>query len=203
MCDFRGFCDFRDSCDFVDICDFWDFCDFRDFCNLNNFCDLCAVCAFCGISDFSDFCTFEIYYFNDCCDVFDFRDFSDLVGKRGVTVINNSFGQAFDEYAREHLSILQVGGFEQALRMISNGRVDYLLYEEQPGLAYIERAQITNLQKLEVPVSREPLYLTMSLKSACNTPELKQRISAELQKMNQEGLMADYLAQARMRWQQR
>lgn len=135
--------------------------------------------------------------------VFDFRDFSDLVGKRGVTVINNSFGQAFDEYAREHLSILQVGGFEQALRMISNGRVDYLLYEEQPGLAYIERAQITNLQMLEVPVSREPLYLTMSLKSACNTPELKQRISAELQKMNQEGLMADYLEQARMRWQQR
>lgn len=134
---------------------------------------------------------------------FAYSQLSDLIGKRGVTVINNSFGQEFDQFAKDNLEILQVGALEQALRMISNGRVDYMVYEEQPGLAYMQAAGIDKLMVLDTPVSSEALYLTMSLKSDCNTPEIKARLQQALQDAAGEGVMNTYLQQARAQWQTR
>ena len=131
---------------------------------------------------------------------FTFQTLPDLVGKRGVTVINNSFGQTFDDYARTHLQIVQVGSLDQALRMLSNGRVDYLVYEEEPGRAYIERAAIGNLQMLEPQVSSEALYLTLSLKSPCNTAEFKARLEQALRTVTADQRMEAYLRQASEAW---
>lgn len=132
---------------------------------------------------------------------FEYSGFADLRGRQGITVINNSFGQAFDDYARDNLSIHQVGSLEQGLRMLSGKRVDYVIYEEQPGLAYARKLQIPGLKTLPQPVSGEALYMTMSKKSPCNTDELKQRLQAALQKSVQEGWMVTLLEQAQQRWQ--
>lgn len=131
---------------------------------------------------------------------FAYRALPDLVGKRGVTVINNSFGQTFDDYARDHLQIQQVGSLDQALLMLSNGRVDYLVYEEEPGNAYIERAGINNLQLQQPPVSSEALYLTISRQSPCNTPQLKALLEQALRTVTADGRMEDYLRQATGVW---
>ncbi len=133
---------------------------------------------------------------------FEYREFADLRGRQGVTVINNSFGQAFDDYARDFLSIHQVGSLEQGLRMLSGKRVDYVIYEEEPGLAYARKLQIQGLQTLPHPVSGEPLHLTLSKRSHCNTEELKQRLESALVKAVREGWMPPLLEEAQQRWQE-
>lgn len=118
-----------------------------------------------------------------------YKKWSDLAGKRGITVINNSFGEDFDRYAKESLKVATVPGLEQALTLLSLSRADYLIYEEDPGLAYIAKMDIRNLKPLLPPVTNENLYLTISHKSPCNTPELRGKIAKALYKLDKQNLM--------------
>lgn len=120
---------------------------------------------------------------------FKYRKWSDLQGHRGITVINNSFGEAFDRYARESLKVDTVSSLESALKVLQAGRVDYLLYEEDPGLAYVAKLEITGLRTLSPALTNENLHLTMSHKSACNTGELRGRISRALHLFDKQGVM--------------
>lgn len=118
-----------------------------------------------------------------------FHQWSDLRGKNGITVINNSFGEDFDRYAKESLKIVTVSSLEQALVMLNLSRADYLIYEEDPGLAYVAKMNMTDLKTMSTPVANENLYLTMSYKSPCNTPEMRGRISKALYVLGKQGLM--------------
>lgn len=132
---------------------------------------------------------------------FDFHEKEDLQNRWGVTVINNSFGQEFDAFAQQNLSISEVGSLSQAFRMLSVGRVEYALYEKEPGLAY---ASMLGLDKellvMSPPVSSEGLYLALSKKSACNTPAFKKRIEDTLAEMGREGFNSDALKQGLTNW---
>lgn len=131
---------------------------------------------------------------------FDYSEWKDLVGRQGVTVINNSFGQEFDEYAANNLTIHEAVKLEQGLRMLQGDRVDYFIYELNPGRAYASQLGITDVKPLAVPVSQEPLYLTMSKKSKCNTPEFRQRLEAVLKKAEQDKVMEGFLQSAIEDW---
>ncbi|HET8904483.1 MAG TPA: transporter substrate-binding domain-containing protein [Saccharospirillum sp.] len=115
---------------------------------------------------------------------FDYSEWADLKAYEGATVINNSFGQDFDEYASNNLSIDNVTSLPQAFRMLAQGRVDYVLYEEYPGLAYASELDLEYvIEQIEPPISSEGLYLTISRRSPCNTEALRNelaRIMAEL-----------------------
>ena len=113
----------------------------------------------------------------------------DLVGRWGVTVINNSFGQQFDEYARDNLNLLKVASLEQAFNMLTAGRADYVLYERGPGLAYAEHLGILEkVNAVEPSISSEGLFLAISKLSPCNTPEFKNRISIALSELVAQGV---------------
>ena len=53
---------------------------------------------------------------------FPYQRWEDLVSRKGLTVINNSFGQAFDRFANESLSLAKVSSLDQALQMLERGR---------------------------------------------------------------------------------
>lgn len=108
---------------------------------------------------------------------FKYRTWSDLRGRKGLTVVNNSFGEEFDAYAKKSLSIAAVATLEQALQMLVLARTDYLIYEEDPGLAFAAKLNITGLKTATTPVSTEKLFLTLAHKSPCNTGELRGRIA--------------------------
>ncbi len=129
-----------------------------------------------------------------------FRKWSDLVGKQGVTVINNSFGEEFDRYAKDSLKISMVPSLEQAIKMLSMGRTDYLIYEEDPGLAYVAKMNISGVKTSAVAVAAENLYVTMSHKSACNTPEFRGRLSKAIYNLNKQGLMNKFIANNIQLW---
>jgi len=119
-----------------------------------------------------------------------YRRWSDLVGLQGVTVINNSFGEEFDRYAKDHLKIAQVASIEQALQMLQRSRADYLVYEDSPAAAYLARLNIGDIRPLAPAVANESLHLTLSHRSPCNSGELRGRITRALYKLLKPGFMS-------------
>ncbi len=131
---------------------------------------------------------------------FAFSEWNDLKAYQGITVINNSFGEEFDNFAKAQLHIGQVASLEQALQMLSAKRAEYLIYEEDPGHAYAKKMGITNLETQSVSVTEESLYLTLSKKSECNSDLLRSKISELLEKYRQEDRMDAYLNKAMILW---
>jgi len=131
---------------------------------------------------------------------FGFAKWKDLVGLQGVTVIDNSFGEDFDRYAKSSLKITTVPSLKQALEMLDLGRVQYLIYEEDPGLAYAARLNVQNVKTLPVAVTNESLYLTVSHKSSCNTGELRGQLSQLMYKYAKQNMMKDLVDANIQRW---
>lgn len=130
-----------------------------------------------------------------------YRQRADLARLQGVTVINNSFGEEFDRYAREKLQIRQVASLEQAIQIVQAGRADYLVYEDFPGQAFLARRGITDVKILGEPVARENLHLTLSHRSACNTPELRGKLARALYKLGRDkALMAGFVERGVQAW---
>jgi len=131
---------------------------------------------------------------------FAYRTWSDLRNRNGLTVVNNSFGEEFDTYARKSLSIATVATLEQALQMLVLQRADYVIYEEAPGLALAAKLNITRLKTAPIAVSTESLFLTMSHQSPCNTGEIRGRIAKAMRKLAQENVMPELLDANIQRW---
>lgn len=124
----------------------------------------------------------------------EYRRWSDLEPLRGGTVTGNSFGEEFDRYAREKLKLTPVASLERALQMLERSRIDYLIYEDSPALAYLARLNIDGLRPLMRPaVASEPLYLTLSHRSACNTPELRGRLARAMYTLSRQRLMNGWI----------
>ncbi|MCV2403846.1 transporter substrate-binding domain-containing protein [Marinomonas sp. C2222] len=133
--------------------------------------------------------------------LFTFNTKEDLEGKWGVTVINNSFGEEFDSYARRRLNILTVSSVQKALELLVNSKVDYFLYEKNPATAYVD---LLNLSGQVIPaephISSEGIYLTLSKKSPCNTPLIKQKIEMALVDMKREGFINEAILKGSEDW---
>lgn len=130
-----------------------------------------------------------------------YSKWQDLVGLNGITVVNNSFGEDFDRFAEQRLTMQTVGSVENALRMLSMGRADYLIYEEAPGQAYAARLGIRNIRVATTPVSREPLYLTLTHQSPCFSPQLYERIHKAMKKLIDSNVMDELVSTHSERWQ--
>jgi polar amino acid transport system substrate-binding protein len=129
-----------------------------------------------------------------------FNKWKDLIGQQGVTVIDNSFGEDFDRFAKTSLKITQVPSLKQALEMLDLGRVQYLIYEEDPGLAYAARMNIQNLKTMAASVTNENLYLTVSHRSPCNTGEIRGQLSQLMYKLAKQNVMKDLVEANIQRW---
>ncbi len=115
---------------------------------------------------------------------FQYGKWTDLEGHSGGTLVNNSHGQQFDEYAKAHLHLEEVPSLKQAFQKLLLGRNDYVIYEQYPGLAYAKKLHVeAKLEILAPPISSEGLYFTLSHKSACNTPELKEKLEEGVAKI--------------------
>jgi len=131
---------------------------------------------------------------------FPFKAWKDLIGRKGLTVINNSFGEEFDRYAQEFLKIDKVPQLEQAFRMLEVGRADYLIYEEAPGQALAAKLGYTGFKTSSVAVSNEGLHLTLSHLSPCNTGEMRGRIAKAMHKLTKDNVMKQLVENNIQRW---
>ena len=103
--------------------------------------------------------------------------------------MGNSFGQQFDAFAKQNLTLEGVSSLTQAFQKLLLGRTDYVLYERYPGLALAETLGMEDdLEVLDPPISSEGLYLTLSHNSACNEPWLRGQLARKMTEMVAAGL---------------
>lgn len=127
---------------------------------------------------------------------------NDLIGLQGVTVINNSFGEAFDRFAKQSLKITQVASLEQAIQMLRRSRADYMIYEDSPGQAFLAKLNIGDVKMLSPAVANENLFLTLSHKSACNSGEIRGRITRAMIKLTGQKSLEALLENNIQLWRQ-
>lgn len=119
---------------------------------------------------------------------FPYAGWDDLRSRTGGTLVNNSFGQQFDAYAKSQLTLEGVSSLTQAFQKLLLGRTDYVLYERYPGQALADSLGLQDdLLVLDPPISSEGLHLTVSHNSACNDAWLRGRLA----KAMNEALAAD------------
>lgn len=117
-------------------------------------------------------------------DVFAYREWADLKGRNGGTLVSNSHGQQFDDYARANLKLEAVPGARQAFEKLLHKRNDYLIYEQYPGMALVRtQGWEAQLKVLDPPVSSEGLYLALSHQSKCNRAELRERLARKMKEL--------------------
>ncbi|QXI36537.1 substrate-binding periplasmic protein [Pseudomonas xantholysinigenes] len=132
---------------------------------------------------------------------FTYNDWSDLKGRRGGTLVNNSHGQAFDDYARAQLNLEAVPSASQAFQKLLLRRSDYVVFEQYPGLALARTLDKDEaLDILDPPISSEGLYLALSRKSGCNVPALREKLARKMSELVAGPLPGQLVEQNLERW---
>jgi polar amino acid transport system substrate-binding protein len=125
---------------------------------------------------------------------FPFDSWDVLVGKNGIAMVGDSYGQAFDEFAAARLQLKRVTTSAEAFDLVSSGQADYLLYSLYSGNDYLKKTgTASRFESLPKVVNEENFYITISKKSRYVTylPLLNQQLA----KYKADGTIAALIAQ--------
>ncbi|WP_087021276.1 substrate-binding periplasmic protein [Thaumasiovibrio subtropicus] len=130
-----------------------------------------------------------------------FFQWEDLKAYQGGTLVNNSFGQDFDAFAKEQLNIDYNNSIANAFRMLNADRYDYVVFELYQGKAILQTLDLTaHLSALSPPISVEGLYYTFSKNSTCNTPALRDYLSEKVKTIVASDMFDTLLTEQTHRW---
>ncbi len=133
--------------------------------------------------------------------IFPYSGWQDLRGKVGSTVLDNSFGNAFDRFAADNLNLEPVPSIEQSFQKLLRGRADYVIYGRHQGLALAEQMGITDdLDIIDGSLMNEQLYLTLSHNSACNSPDLRAALAQAMFDLSSNNVPQQLLEKYRDIW---
>jgi polar amino acid transport system substrate-binding protein len=97
---------------------------------------------------------------------FPFGNWNVLVGKKGVAMVGDSYGQAFDDFAASSLTLTRVTTAADAFDMIATGKGDYFLYSLYAGDDFLKKAgTAAQFESLPTFVDEENFYVTISKQS--------------------------------------
>jgi len=97
---------------------------------------------------------------------FSYAKWDDLINKKGVATIGDSYGQEFDDYIKNKLAVARVETTKQAFDMLAENQADYFLYALYSGNSEIKKQNYGDkIEALPEYVSTENFYITISKKS--------------------------------------
>lgn len=97
---------------------------------------------------------------------FPFANWKELISKKGVVTIGDSYGQRFDQYIKDSLNVVTVATPDEAFALLLNGQADYFVYALYSGKnAIVSKNLQEQIDILPNYVSSEKFYLTVSKKS--------------------------------------
>jgi polar amino acid transport system substrate-binding protein len=125
---------------------------------------------------------------------FPFTNWQVLVGKHGVAMVGDSYGQAFDDFAASSLDLTRVTTSAQAFQLVSSGQADYLLYSLYSGEDHLKTTGTASaFERLPAFVNEENFYITISKASPFvqYLPQINQAIA----KYKADGTVAALIAE--------
>ncbi|MCL5795092.1 MAG: transporter substrate-binding domain-containing protein [Patescibacteria group bacterium] len=95
-----------------------------------------------------------------------YKNWEDLIGKKGVVMTGDSYGQEFDNYIKEKLSVESVPTTQDAFdRIISNG-ANYFVYCLYCGQRELKKLNLSGkVESIPDYLAVENFYITISKKS--------------------------------------
>jgi polar amino acid transport system substrate-binding protein len=97
---------------------------------------------------------------------FPFASWNVLVGKKGIAMVGDSYGQEFDDFAAANLKLTRVSAAADAFALVASGQADYLLYSLYAGNDFLKKAgTAAQFESLPTFVDEEKFYITISKKS--------------------------------------
>jgi polar amino acid transport system substrate-binding protein len=125
---------------------------------------------------------------------FPFDGWDALLSKKGIAMVGDSYGQAFDAFADARLQLRRVTTSAEAFALVSSGQADYLLYSLYAGNDHLKKTGTgSQFERLPKAVNEENFYITISRKSPYVTylPLLNQRLA----RYKADGTIAALIAQ--------
>lgn len=110
---------------------------------------------------------------------FQYNNWEDLIEKKGVTTVGESFGQEFDSFMEEKLDVMRVDAPEDAFSLLEKEGADYFVFGLYSGEENIVKNGLED--KIEIIhdyITRQSFYITISKKSPLidNIPEINELI---------------------------
>jgi len=125
---------------------------------------------------------------------FAFDSWNVLIGKKGVAMVGDSYGQQFDDFAAANLQLTRATTASQAYALIESGQADYFLYSLYAGDDFLKKAgSAAKFQSLPKFVAEENFYITISQKSPFVI--YMAEINAAIAKYKADGTIAALIAQ--------
>src|SRR5688500_798238 len=94
---------------------------------------------------------------------FPFNSFDQLIGKNGIAMVGDSYGQAFDDFAAARLNLRRVTTSSEAFALVGSGQADYFVYALFAGNDHLKKTGTTSqFESLAKFVAEENFYITIS-----------------------------------------
>lgn len=123
---------------------------------------------------------------------FPYDEWGDLIGKNGVLMVGDSYGQDFDTFIEANLTTVRVATPAEAFALLNNGEADYFIYALYSAEHYIKENNISNeVEIIPKYVTAENFYLTISKKSSF--VNLMPQINAILERYKNDGTIDEII----------
>jgi polar amino acid transport system substrate-binding protein len=131
---------------------------------------------------------------------FPFTGQNDLIGKKGVTNLGESYGNEFDAFIKDKLDVARADGIDDAFKDLLAGKADYLIAGYYPGLAEAAKAGLKDkVVALNQALLSAEMYVAFSKKSPCRS--LAEKLGQEITVMTTDDSFDKILAEAEKAWE--
>ncbi len=109
---------------------------------------------------------------------FTYRHWQDLVGRKGGKNAGDRYGNAFDLYAKQHLTLDESYSAERNFQKLIYGRIDYFIHGRYVGLAHLAADDPGHrIEVLDTNINEGFIHSAFTKNSPCRylLPEISQR----------------------------
>lgn len=100
---------------------------------------------------------------------FPYSEWKFLLGKKGVVMVGDSYGEGLDNYIEKNLQVVKVNSTDEAYALLQNGKADYFLYAFYSAEKELKNKGLGDkIEILPNYAGAENFYITLSKKSPFN-----------------------------------
>jgi len=97
---------------------------------------------------------------------FNYEKWDDLIGKKGIATVGDSYGQELDDFIAAKLNVTRVNTVDEAFKALEESTADYFLYAFYSGeKAISDKNSKDKVEIIPKNVAEEKFYITISKKS--------------------------------------